>query len=269
MTPVIAALAAVAAAGAVGHAQAQPAAREIVTIATRQGVTQSFFLAGMGEVKPQAAALLFTGGGGNIRLRMEDGQVRFGAQNFLPRSRQEFIRNGILPVIMDNPSDQQGGAGMSDDFRIGPEHLADVRAVVAEVRRRLPGLPVFLVGTSRSTISVAHLGLEMAGAVDGIVLSSSLWRTRHPGSLQWFEWSKLRLPALIVHHREDGCPATYYQDMPSGAAKLPLVSVKGGKPPESGPCDPLAAHGFFGREAETVDAIAAWMLKKPYRNEID
>lgn len=269
MRAVLAALAAFAAAGAVAQAQAQSPAREIVTLPTRPGVTQSFFLAGMGEVKPLAAALLFIGGGGGIRLRMEDGQVRFGAQNFLPRSRLEFIRNGILPVIMDNPSDQQGGAGMSDDFRIGREHLADVRAVVAEVKRRHPALPVFLVGTSRSTISVAHLGQEMAGAVDGIVLSSSLWRTRHPGSLQWFEWPKLRLPALVVHHREDGCPATYYHDMPSGAAKLPLISVKGGKPPESGPCDPLAAHGFFGKEAETVDAIAAWMLKKPYRNDID
>lgn len=269
MRAVLAALAAFAAAGAVAQAQAQSPAREIVTLPTRPGVTQAFFLAGMGEVKPLAAALLFIGGGGGIRLRMEDGQVRFGAQNFLPRSRLEFIRNGILPVIMDNPSDQQGGAGMSDDFRIGREHLADVRAVVAEVKRRHPSLPVFLVGTSRSTISVAYLGLEMAGAVDGIVLSSSLWRTRHPGSLQWFEWQKLRLPALVVHHREDGCPATYYHDMPSGAARLPLVSVKGGKPPESGPCDPLAAHGFFGKEAETVDAIAAWMLKKPYRNDID
>jgi alpha/beta superfamily hydrolase len=268
MKVLIAALAAVAA-GVVAQAQAQLTAREIVTLPTRPGVTQSFFLAGMGEVKPLAAALLFIGGGGSIRLRMEDGQVRFGAQNFLPRSRLEFIRNGILPVIMDNPSDQQGGAGMSDDFRVGREHLADVRAVVAEVKRRHPALPVFLVGTSRSTISVAYLGQEMAGAVDGIVLSSSLWRTQHPGSLQWFDWRRLKLPTLIVHHREDGCRATLYHDMPSGAAKLPLISVKGGKPPESGPCDPLAAHGFFGKEAETVDAIAAWMLKKPYRNDID
>ena len=52
-------------------------------------------------------------------------------------------------------------------------------------------------------------------------------------------------------------------------ARFALISVKGGKPPESGPCEPLSAHGFLGKEAETVDAIAAWMLKKPYRGEID
>jgi hypothetical protein len=47
-----------------------------------------------------------------------------------------------------------------------------------------------------------------------------------------------------------------------------LITVKGGKPPESGPCEPLAQHGFYGKEAETVDAIAGWMLKRPYAKEI-
>lgn len=188
-------------------------AQEIVALNTRPGVTQSFFIANMGAVKPEAAALLFIGGGGYIRLRMEDGQPKFGAQNFLPRSRAEFIRNGILPVIMENPSDQQGHEGMNDAFRVGNQHAADIRAVVAEVKRRYPGLPVFLVGTSRSTISVA--------------------------------------------------------DADRLGAKFPLVSVKGGKPPESGPCEPFAPHGYWGKEPETVDAIVAWMLKKPYRKNID
>ena len=174
-------------------------AQEIVKLNTRPGVTQSFFIASMGAVKPQAAALLFIGGGGNIRLRMEEGQPKFGALNFLPRSRGEFIRNGILPVIMDNPGDQQTASGMSDAFRE----------------------------------------------------------------------SEAQAPLLFVHHREDACGSTCYQDIPRGVAVFPLVSVKGGKPPESGPCDPLHAHGFYGREPETVDAIAAWMLKKPFRKEID
>lgn len=62
-------------------------AQEIVSLPTRPGVTQSFFVANMGGRQAEAIALLFIGGGGYIRLRMEDGQPRFGAQNFLPRSR--------------------------------------------------------------------------------------------------------------------------------------------------------------------------------------
>ena len=59
-------------------------AQEIVTVATRPGVTQSFFIEGMHGRKPEALALLYVGGGGNIRLRMEDGRVKFGERNFLP-----------------------------------------------------------------------------------------------------------------------------------------------------------------------------------------
>jgi hypothetical protein len=44
--------------------------------------------------------------------------------------------------------------------------------------------------------------------------------------------------------------------------------VHGGKPAESPACEPRAQHGFYGKDAETVDAIAAWMLKKPFAKEI-
>jgi hypothetical protein len=244
-------------------------AQEIVTVPTRTGVTQSFFIADMGGKAPQAAALLFIGGGGWIRMRMEDGKPRFGAQNFLPRSRAEFIRNGILPVIVDTPSDHQQAAGISDAFRESAAHVADVRAVLAEVKRRYPGLPVFVVGTSRSTISAAHLGRALEGEIAGTVLSASMFFIGKRPMLSGYDFAAIKVPLLFVHHREDACESTPYRGAERLGAKFPLISVKGGKPPESGPCDPFAAHGFFGKESETVDAIAAWMLGKPYRREID
>lgn len=244
-------------------------AQDLVTLPTRPGVTLAFFIASMGDVQPRAAALLLIGGGGNIRLRVEDGQVRFGAQNFLPRSRREFIAEGILPVILDNPTDQQAGTGMSDDFRASAAHTADLRAVIAEVKRRHPGLPVFLVGTSRSSISAAHQARALGGELAGAVLSSSLfWVGRQP-ALSAFDFPSVKIPLLFVHHREDACMHTPYRDAERLGARYPLVSVKGGKPPESGPCDPLAPHGFYGKEAETVGAIAAWMLGKPFAREIN
>jgi len=243
-------------------------AQELVTLPTRPGVTLSFFIANMGQVPPRAAALMLIGGGGGIRLRMEQGQVRFGQQNFLPRSRREFIAEGILPVILDNPSDHQSGAGISDEFRASAEHTADLRAVIADVKRRHPGLPVFLVTTSRSTISAAYQARAIGDELAGVVLTSSLfWIGRTP-VLGLFDFSTIRIPLLFVHHREDSCPSTPYADAARLGARFPLVSVKGGKPPETGPCDPLAPHGFYGKEAETVGAIAAWMLGKPYPKEI-
>ena len=187
----------------VGIAMAPAKAQEIVTLQTRPGVTQSFFIANMGSRKPAAAALLLIGGGGNIHLRSEGGVVKFSTGNFLPRSRREFIRNGVLPVILDNPSDQQAGQGMSDAFRQSAEHASDIRAVAAEVKKRHPGLPVFVVGTSRSTVSAAYLAGALQGEVAGAVLSSSLFytdiRARFP-ALAGFDWSSVKMPILFVHH---------------------------------------------------------------------
>jgi len=242
-------------------------AQEMVTVASRPGVTQSFFVAGMGGRKPEAVALLYVGGGGTIRLHMEGGQPKFGAGNFLPRSRGEFIRNGVLPVVMDAPTDQPGG--LTDHYRSSPQQAADARAVLAELTKRFPRRPVFLVGTSRGTISAAFLGRALGNEVAGVVLTSTVFSSPRGGSLSGFDYASIKAPLLFVHHREDACEQTPYNEAHRLSSRYPLVSVKGGKPPESGPCDPFAPHGFWGKEPQTVDAIAAWMLKKPFSREID
>jgi hypothetical protein len=247
-------------------------AQELVALQTRPGVTQSFFIPDMGGRQAQAAAMLLIGGGGNIRLRMEDGQVRFAQGNFLPRARRDFMRNGILPVILDNPSDQQAGDGMSDAFRESAAHVTDIRAVRAELDKRYPGVPVFVVGTSRSTLSAAHLGRSLPGELKGAVLTSSLFYSgsgqRARQVLAAYRWDQIAMPLLFVHHEDDGCGATPYRDAARLAPRYPLITVRGGKPPESNPCEPLSNHGYFGKEAETVDAIAAWMLGKPFPKDV-
>lgn len=245
-------------------------AQEMVTISTRPGVTQSFFIAGMGGRKPEAVALLYVGSGGSIGLRIEEGRVKFGDRNFLPRSRAELVRNGVLPVILDAPSDHPGD--MADEFRMSDAHGADARAVVAELKRRLPGLPIFLVGTSRGTLSAAYVGRALGNEVAGVVLTSSVFISvgrRQTASLRGFDYAEIKAPILLVHHRDDGCATTPFSAAARLGERFPLIAVRGGRPPESGPCMPLSAHGFLGKEAETVDAIAGWMLKKPFAKEIE
>jgi hypothetical protein len=246
-------------------------AQELVKIETRPGVTQSFLIPNVGKRQPDAAALLLAGGGGNINLRHEDGAITFRRGNFLPRSRGEFIRNGILPVLIDNPSDQAGKA-MSDEFRRSAEHAIDMRAVRAELKKRYPELPVFLAGTSRSTISVANLAAVMDTEIAGVVLSSSVFYAggaRVPSPLLLaFNWSAIKVPLLFVHHVDDQCRAAPYEEAERLGRRFALITVRGGKRAESGPCDPLSAHGFFGKEPETVAAIAAWMLARPFAREI-
>jgi len=244
--------------------------RGMSTIETRPGVKQSFFVAGMGDVKPQAVAIVYTGGYGTLNLREEGGQVKFGQANFLVRTRTDFIRNGVQPVLVDVPSDES--RGVSDRYRMSDRQVADTRAVLAEIRKRAHGLPIFIVTTSRSTLSAAHLARSLGpDEVAGVVLSSSIIGPGGPEnySLATFDFKSVKIPVLIVHHRGDTCRATPYGPMARAVEGLPLISVSGGKPAESDPCEPYSAHGYFGKEAPTVDAITAWMLKKPFPKEID
>ena len=254
---------------------ASPAgAQEIVRLDARPGVTQSYFLARVPK-DPQAVALLFPGGGGSIGLRSEDGRIRFAPGNFLVRVRAEFVKRDVVTAILDAPSDAQSAWGMTDEFRLGDAHLTDVRAILVDLGRRFPELPVFLIGTSRGTVSAASLGARLDRGVAGVVLTSSMYRATGPRAnepgpgLSRFDFARLKLPVLIVHHQHDGCASTPYIDAYHLAKTFPLVTVKGGVPATSGPCEPMSAHGFLGREVETVEAIVNWMLKRPYDKEIN
>ena len=247
-------------------------AQEIVTLSTRPEVTQSFFIASRPE-DPQTLAVLFPGSGGLIRLRQEKGQIKFGQNNFLVRSRSEFLKRGVVVAIVDAPSDRQS-SGMSDDFRLGTEHFTDISAVVGELGKRFPSLPIFLIGTSRGTISAAALGARFGSVLSGVVLTSTMFRqagarSNEPGpGLSRFDFATIPVPVLFVHHVSDQCGVTPYGDAARLAGKYPLISVLGGRSPESGPCDPFSAHGYFGKESETVEEIVNWMLKKPFREEV-
>lgn len=246
--------------------------QELLTLETRPGATQSYLLLAPEGELPRAVALLFPGAAGNLRLRVERGVIRFGPNNFLVRSRNAFVRGGIAVALLDAPSDQADG--MPNAFRKGAVHARDVAAVVADLGKRYPGAPVFLVGTSMGTVSAAYAGRAMGTALAGVVLTSTVFarsgpRSRHGDSnLSDFDFASIKVPLLFVHHRDDGCALCSYDDAKQQAGRHPLVSVSGGSPPRSAPCQALSAHGFLGREDETVAAIVNWMLGKPYPREI-
>jgi hypothetical protein len=88
-------------------------------------------------------AILFPGSGGLIQLRTDSGRVRFNQGNFLVRSRAEVVKRGVTAGIIDAPSDQQAGWGMSDEFRRGDLHVTDISAVAGDMTKRFPGTPLF------------------------------------------------------------------------------------------------------------------------------
>jgi hypothetical protein len=252
---------------------AAASAQDIITLPTREGVTQSYFLTSIPK-NLRAMAILFPGSGGSINLRRENGQPRFNQGNFVVRSRAEFVKRGVIAAIIDAPSDQQGGWGMSDEFRLGDLHLTDLSAIIEDLGKRFPGVPLFLVGTSRGTISVASVGARLGHRVAGVVLTSTMFRqtgrkSKEPGpGLSKFDFETINIPLLFVHHVSDQCEVTPYGDAARLSEKYALISVFGGSAPQSGPCEPFSHHGYLGKESETVEQIVNWMLKKPFEYQV-
>jgi len=245
-------------------------AQEIVTLPTRDGVTQSFLLLTPAPNEPAAVAVLFPGSAGNFRLRNENGEIKFAPGNFLVRARSTFVEGGVAVAIIDTPSDQP--QGMDDRFRLGDKHAADIGAVVVALKKRFNNAPVFLIGTSRGSVSAAATAGALGAGVSGVALTSTVYLAARSGpGLSGFDYSKVVAPVLIVHHVDDGCRYTPYSEARklAEARRYPLITVKGGLPATSDACEAFSPHGYLGKEPETATAIVYWILKKPYRENID
>ena len=236
------------------------ASEDMVTIPTRPGVTQSFVLTVPDKAGPDVVLILFPGSQGNINLRRIDGQIKFGEGNFLVRERQRFVDLGAATVVVDTPSDNS--AGMNDGFRAGDKHAADIGFVIDDMKKRWPQARIFLVGTSRGTVSASAVGYRLKDRIDGIVLTSTIHGNGTTGV------KKVGKPVLFVHHRFDGCRETPYGGVKGFSPAFPLITVEGGRPAASGECDPYSAHGFYGIEAPVVPAIMHWIRHEPYPAEI-
>jgi len=255
-------------------AAAPAAARDIVTVPTRPGVTVRVLLVSpAGE--PAATLLMFPGGFGDNHFSERDGTIVPGG-NFLVRTARHFAARGILVAVIDTPSDEP--KGMDDAFRMGKAHVEDVTKVLQALEARAPA-PIFLAGTSRGTLSAAFLAASIKDPhVKGLVLTTSLGdagRGRNRAVTVYdAPLKRITMPVLVVHHQQDACwaspfgAATGIPAALSGSVKVDFVAVSGGDPPRSEPCETFAAHGFVGRELLVVGVIADWIAGKPVPTQL-
>jgi pimeloyl-ACP methyl ester carboxylesterase len=250
------------------------AAQEIVAVDTRPGVTVRVLL-----VAPTASAsailLMFPGGLGDNHFGDKDGKVWLG-KNFLLRAARPLAARGLLVAVIDTPSNHP--QGMDDAFRMGKTHMEDVKKVLDLLAERAP-VPIYLVGTSRGTLSAAAIATALKDPrVAGLVLTSSIVegsRGRNRAATVYdLPLKRITVPVLVVHHRNDACRATPIgaaAGLPAalgGSAKVAFVEVEGGDLPQSEPCEALAAHGFLGRELDVVAVIADWIAGKPVPKQV-
>lgn len=236
--------------------------QKVVDIPTRPGVSQRMLV--LSPPNPKAAVILIAGGHGGLQI-FPNGGFNWGEGNFLVRTRQLFADQGFLVAVVDAPSDRQRSPFLSG-FRQTPEHVMDIKAVIAWLREQAK-IPVWLIGTSRGTQSAAYIATELSSpeGPDGIVLSSTILTDNKGRSVPAMPLEKLRIPVLVVHHEQDGCPLCAFSEIPALMEKLKnsprkqLLSFKGGEN-RGDPCEPFAYHGFNGLERDVVKQIAAGML---------
>ena len=239
------------------HAQST----QVVDLPSRPGVTQRILV--IKPDQPKAAVVLFAGGDGAIALE-SDGRIGKLTGNFLIRTRGQFAAHGLLTVVIDAPSDVPHLGGT----RQTAKHVADVKAVLAWLRAQAT-VPVWLVGTSRGTQSVAYIATQLSradGGPDGIVLTSSVVSDKRSRAVPEMPLELIHVPVLVTHHKEDSCRVCRYGDVPLLMDKLTtpprreLIVFEGGVS-EGDPCGARAYHGYNGIEREVVDRIAAWILQ--------
>ena len=243
---------------AVASTLAAPAEANVIRIEVRPGVKLPIHYAKRDGAR--ATLILIPGGVGG--LGKLDGNEPT-SQNFLVRSRRHFVDAGFNVAIMGRPQDQ---SDLTYELRIGADHLSDIRKMVDFVKADT-GLPVWLVGTSRGSVSAAAAAIAFpSDLLAGVVLSSSVVRGK-PGALPDQKLATIRVPVLLVHHKLDACPICRPDDLAGvldALTKAPvkkLVMLEGGGPPQGTVCEALHYHGFIGMEREAVRSITDWIVK--------
>ena len=239
---------------ATGHAEGV-----LFKIPTREGVSTTLFWESAPNAK--ATVFLFPGGGGGFG-KVEDGKAM--GQNFLVRSEPYFFANGFNVAIFGRPSDSQD---LDYADRISDTHMADVRKVLEFVKNKAE-VPVWMVGTSRGTISATATAINLPGAIAGVVLTSSVVSYKKPGAVPKQDLDRIKVPVLVLHHAKDACPHCQPFEVSvilRGLKNAPVkkeIMVSGGENPTGNVCEALHWHGYIGMEREAVDLIAEW-IKRP------
>jgi hypothetical protein len=248
----------------------------VVTIHSRNHLIPAILLKPAGT--PKGAVILFAGDKGRLDIQ-PDGTIRFLQQNFLVRARALFARAGYATLVPDLAKDmKQGDAGVVANYRGSQDYAEDIEQMVRYMRSHA-ARKVWTIGTSRGTLSVANYVARSwspreRSSPDGQIYTSGFWKL---GDDEFTIWGlahgdarKLRLPTLLVVHKQDVCPDTNPTDLldpfttwlSGGGATISVMTFTGGKPPQSEPCEALSPHGFYGLDEVVVKRIAGWIRQQ-------
>jgi hypothetical protein len=201
-----------------------------------------------------------------------DGAVQGeAAAGFLVRSRLLLAARGLAVALPTATAYPRTASFLDDELRVHGNPVADLAAVAARLRQRLK-VPVWLLAEHDGAEFAAGAVVTVGGSrdFDGLVIAGGLLTGK--GGLGQVAASKIGIPTLLVHHKEDACAGAGYGDAQAlfdaleQAPQKDLLGVSGGRDRDgkrTAACSAFARHGFSGIETLVVDGIADWLALLP------
>jgi hypothetical protein len=202
---------------------------------------------------PKALVILLMGGDGKAGI-FDNGSAR--SNHTFVRSQGLWAQYEIDSVLVDSSDDLsiKGGGRLTDDYQ------NRLLSVVNYYKDKFH-VPIWLFGHSNGTVSVTEFVNRFGkkNAIAGFIVAG----TEHTAILK----DDSTLPALAIHHLQDGCgvtPISASQDIiasrPKGS-RAEFIAIDGGIS-AGNVCWALAYHGFNQREDELIKDSALFILKK-------
>ena len=250
---------------------------ELVTINTREDITQTFLL--IEPVgKPKGVIVLYPGHEGVVRFKKLGNQYivdnEGGGLPAHEKSRQILSRAGYAVAVLAPPSDKL--YGMDTDFRFSKLHANDAEKVIDYLNNKY-NQDVYLHGHCRSSFSPSAVATQLKNkGIKGIILSSTRSEGKH-GSVMDLQQGAIKVPILLVHHIDDPCDGTPYAKIHQvksfyevSAPKVDLITVSGGdgeRPANASGCSG-GHHAFKGQRKSAMNAILDWLNEDPFPKHI-
>ncbi len=208
--------------------------------------------------RPAKATILFLPGGDGvvpIKEGMTEPRNPFTLGVFGP-----LIKSGYNVVIVGTPYPINHGRNPT----ITNDRLDRIESVIKFYGEKLKA-PIWLMGHSTGGLQViefANRATENLKLLRGLIMSGS----RHESSFS----SEVKLPALFVHHRRDGCPGTQHSDLTvvfekykqTNNSDSKFVTIEGGTGDTDNPCYNMKGHHMYnGAYQEVAEALERNLAK--------
>lgn len=212
--------------------------------------------------------ILFVGGQGIAALTTSGGGAMSGAGlAYETRSANMFAQQGFDVATIDHPSDETSTYTYNsqyDAYRTSMRAAVDISSVINDADTS--GLPVFLEGSSRGSISATSNSKLSSGiAVASPVTSGGGDPIGGAGSKPTLQAASIHIPMHVTWDTQDSCSVTVPADAQSMAqnflnagVNITATAIAGGLGDYPPGCSGAGYHQYFGVESCTVGSETTW-----------